>query len=693
MRTMYLIRKSFLAFRDSVVTLCDSFPAMLVFGAMVFLKLYLVSGFDIRAGYFPHDDWWCIRKAAVWYWGEPYDYMAFIKEPLTPLFIRLCAETGMPLRICFEVALAGAAFLFCRSLSVGGMANKAFQYLIFASIVFFPGTMQVFSVATADPLHASLMVLWMACAVRIVLAWMTGEDARGWSWILGVCSGLMAINRPEYFMVFIGMAVVIGALAGIGMLQGRMSEKRTRLILFRILCRSGGSALAIVLATCASNYCIVGFWGISEQVEHNYRRAFAAFRSVPSPGAGRYALIDNPAIERVAAVSPAVGMIAPDLLSAASRWNHIVEIAYQPTNTTAITAGWFVWALRDAVASRNISCSAEASSRFYGRIADEIAGAQSLGALPRQSVLRYYFSEHPLRRMVDFGVAFTKMIRSSVSPRMGDDFYDMECPSKAIISDYSLLCNRRPATQTMTTQRGEVREIFGWFVNIDSHAVVKRIDVIRPIAAGVEAYRWNIRQRPDVAAYFKMASTNNALYGYSIILPREELLRDMTIVVTDGNGNRYSMGATSIARKKPKAGFYIKSDDGAARAYCWVDGNQRLMNHAYTAHVERKAKRTIAVMSALSCFWPWCVVGALIICGYGFYRTTTSCRVDMAILAGIAGACIAIRLVLLAIIDVTYAPGNLPRYLCPASIMILPVVLLAGSLAWARQRNCRSRPA
>ncbi len=77
--------------------------------ALVAFKLWLVHEEDIVGSATQFDALWYVRSASHWYWGTPYEWVAFIRPCAYPLWIALVHLLHLPLRLAIELFQLGGA--------------------------------------------------------------------------------------------------------------------------------------------------------------------------------------------------------------------------------------------------------------------------------------------------------------------------------------------------------------------------------------------------------------------------------------------------------------------------------------------------------------------------------------------------------------------------------------------------------
>jgi len=646
-----------------------------ILGFLILLKLWLISDLDIVASQYIHDMLWVMRSAQIAYWGDaPYSSMAYIKEPLMPLFLAGCKEIGIPARIGIELLLIFAALVFVQAgpFRRGNGWMKAGRCLLFASIIFYPVTVGIFCQVTADPLYISLMVLWMALSLN--LCWSMKETG-SIRWVggcaLAMVSGLMAITRPEEVFVLISLFCCGGALVAIGVARGASG--------FRVLrcgLGMGGVILGMGLITGVVktiNYERIGFWGISEQTESNYCRAIKALRSVRSETPDRFVWIDNQTLKKVAAVSPAVKIVEPYLTGRLMIWNTCVP-DNNLTKTAAISASVFPWALRDAVDLSGNATSAPSSALFYGRMADEIIEAQHKGLLPRQSTLGYGLSLDKRETCRLGWKSMRYFFKESIAPSPFVWTDDQPGVSPETIKLFDQVGNRRMYSRTVFNSRLEIlRDIKGWIANTSTFSRLALISSPGVVSAVLQ-------ERTDVGAHLGVSGTNQC-WGFRIRVGTAS--RKANLEFRDERNVEYVIDLNELKSKKPNSGFTVEGSDGT-RALCWIDLNNP-GEYEWREYYEGQRKNHRRIWAGLEKAWPWLIGLAGVGLILGLFRATSSARrwVGLTLLMGVM--VILLRLGMLLIMDVFWFDSQQLRYTCPVTILVLPI-LLWGSLVLASLR-------
>ena len=646
------------------------------------VKLWMISELDIVAVASPHDNQWMVNKAAVWYWGDTgYSQMSHIKEPLMPLFLAFSRALGVPARLGLELLLAFSAWMLCRAIPAGRKSPMLplLRILVFSAVLFFPPTAPVFCLTVADPLTICLAVLWLGIAVRLVSA-----PAEKIPWALLSAWALVSVGlasaRPE--IEWVAGSLLMGFLCWLGLAWATHLPKR---LIWRRLAGVLATAILFIAGVTgvkAANYFYAGFWGISEQTEPNYRRALMALRSVPSGTSSRYVWINNPTLKRVAAVSPAVAEVEPFLTGPLMEWVKCVP-AENRTDADAIAPGYFIWALRDAVYLAGRADSADHAAAFYRRMADEIAGAQKAGLLPRRSGLQFYLGHDPGTRIGTALRSFAGFLQQGFLPDFQAIAYPVMDPAgldPQTLRDFDEIAGRRIYSSTARPSRiaGTIR---GWFMETGSGTRLREVAWGQASLAGPQA-------RPDVGKEHGWSGPNQR---WGFLLKWNAEFQSGDVIFVDETGREYPINAEALSKKPPGAGFSLTSRDGAATATCWIDSGLESKDR-WEGYYRTTLDRNLKLRGKVGQAWPWLICAAAAVAGVSLVLASRPARLQM-LAAGLMGlSLIGIRYAILTIVDVWYISAHELRYSSPADILVLPLLLLMVSLA-ATARGQADRPA
>lgn len=177
--------------------------------------------------------------------------------------------------------------------------------------------------------------------------------------------------------------------------------------------------------------------------EKNFKEALAALQSVRDGGVISHVPVSQKAIKRIYEVSPSFLELKPFLNSpGATGWLGFGCGLYPWTCSGEYAGGWFIWLLRDAVASLGYYRTPTAASDFYARLADEINQACDLERLHcERSLLAHMpkISEQDIATIPDTLEQLYKMVLiSEMEPRNIGLYSSLEGrePDKLAVLDF-----------------------------------------------------------------------------------------------------------------------------------------------------------------------------------------------------------------------------------------------------------------
>jgi len=362
---------------------------LVMFAAIVVVRLLLTADRDILAFNQPYDDYWFVAAARRWIWGGDYNHMAFAQLPLYAMWLKAWSLLGVPARLAIDLAwlaaiayLAAALAAFCRKTWPG--------ILLLLFLAFHPLSIAWFDRAWSDCLLAVCSLLVMAAMMEI---WNLREvDAR-------------ASPRKK-------MAVVVASVAFAAALQMRKEGPLLLPPLLMLgLCswyrrdrwwRGGNaarlgrplllyplaSALALGALLAGANHLRWGVFARYEVAAPGYLRAVSTLNAI-DPGAAtpRYVTVTAATRKAAYAASPTFRELQPYLEGALGEQVSRASAAYTSGVAGEIANGWFYWTLRDAAALAGWHSSAPAAEEKYGAMADELERAFVAGRLTQRTVL------------------------------------------------------------------------------------------------------------------------------------------------------------------------------------------------------------------------------------------------------------------------------------------------------------------
>lgn len=345
------------------------------------VKIWLTSGQTLFAiGPAVHDDRLFAELAEQLIkgnWLGSYNQFTLAKGPLYPIFIALVFWIGAPLLLAQQILYAAACATF--TLTLGPWIRSAWSrcgiylLLLWNPISFDAGNL---SRLMRQNLYTPLALFAIAglilfhtrrrqSAGRLVLPAILAGFSLGGFWL----------TREEsiWLLPTIGL-LCLGII--LSLRHDLKKHWRTLTIGFGIF----AFATALPSLTISTlNWKHYGWFGTVEFRASEFKDAYGALtrplvgptlKQVPVTRAMREAIYE---------VSPAFSKLRPFLEGSVG--DHWADTIRFPAEDRQMRGGWFVWALRDAVAEAGLANDARTAMQFYQQIADEVNTACSDGRL------------------------------------------------------------------------------------------------------------------------------------------------------------------------------------------------------------------------------------------------------------------------------------------------------------------------
>lgn len=349
-------------------------PACLHVVAIVSILAYVFIYVNLPMFLLPvagHDDGLYISHAhsiASGHWLGPYNQFTLMKGPGYPLFLVLISMTGVPLALAHSV-------LYCLAVWVLSYAtNKVFNSIFLSITVlevllwhFGPHSMRVVRDAISTPqilIVFSLLILAFFVLKGTGTLLMSASIAGftfGWFWITRE-DGLIAI--PAILVLF---------ACGF---HRTYSARRSVMPFLKVLAAFMLSCVAVLAVIALINLKVYNTFTIVD-IKGSFEHAFEALESVKPDVYVPYEAVSRSSREKIYKVSPTFAQLRPLIDGPGSpiqNWKQ-PGCNYYPAVCGDYATGWFLWALRDAVALHGDYSSPRAAMTFYTKVHDEVANA------------------------------------------------------------------------------------------------------------------------------------------------------------------------------------------------------------------------------------------------------------------------------------------------------------------------------
>ncbi len=310
------------------------------------------------------------------HWLGSFDKLTLAKGPGFSMFLAATSALHLPLRLAEQsVYLIG-----CWLIAI--VAGRVTERRWLATIMFGAAALNpVFWSAALSPVVREHLYLGQTCVVLGLAALLTLVKLSKWrsfatGAMLGAVFAWFWLTREEGLWLVPPLALL--ALFGLG----RAWLDRSRRAMAVSLAVPLIVFAALDLADAAMDYYVYGAFETNEFRAAPFKDAYGALTRVQAGDPRPYIPVPRAARAQIYAASPVARELAASLEGADGQsWQRIGCAVHAIPSCDDMQSGWFMWALRDAVASIGEYSSAGAAMRFYRRLAAEVNAACASGTL------------------------------------------------------------------------------------------------------------------------------------------------------------------------------------------------------------------------------------------------------------------------------------------------------------------------
>ncbi len=373
--------------------------ARYAFIIMAIVKLWLVSGQTVFAiGYAGHDDrlFLNLTKAFLAHgWLGHYSHLTLIKGPFYPFWIALSFVLGIPLLLSQHLLYIAACVFFL--VAVRPLLRKPALLLLVWSVLLFNPMSYTDSVMTRvirEGIYPALTIMVAAFSIGLLVRYDRPLKNLGfWSVGLGFVLSAFWLTREEGVWIIPSILIIIG-FAAVRVWQTKLIDWRGLSLLCILPIVIWMAAIGFVAGINKVGY---GVFATVEVKSRDFLAAYGALSRVKHAHWRRYVPVPKETRERIYKISPAFAELRPFLEGDMGKgWS--VHGCNALAVCEDIAGGWFMWALRDAVAAAGHSLSGSSAANFYRRMAEEINTACEVRTLDceaeRASLMPLWRSEY-----------------------------------------------------------------------------------------------------------------------------------------------------------------------------------------------------------------------------------------------------------------------------------------------------------
>ncbi len=379
----------------------------LIVSLLVLAYLFLVTGSPLTIrGWSNHDDLHFLRMAYSLLrtgWFGPYDQMTLMKGPVYPMFIAANFVFGLPLLFTKQLAFVAGCIALAGTLTL--YLPRAAALLCFTVVLFHPITF------TPEAFAGMRTEIYLAWTLMTISGWLalpvgagrwTKRTIFGVGIAVGIAFSTFWLTREEGLWLVPAMIVFAIAFLLLYWWRGEMAKLRCYLL--------GIVAFALTfavidLAISTINYRHYRFFGPVDIRAPGYTGAYQALARVRPLEWKHHLPVPQEVRERVYAVSPAFSEIRTGIEGSIFK-TAACSFEYIKHACGDLASGWFLFALRDAVAQAGYYNRGDRAEDYYKRLVGEVNAACDQGRLVCDS-LGYGFVP-PLSKVI-LGMAFDSL--------------------------------------------------------------------------------------------------------------------------------------------------------------------------------------------------------------------------------------------------------------------------------------------
>lgn len=364
-------------------------------GTIFFMSLWLRQAFPIFAvGPAGHDDLLFVRLAAnlgAGLWLGPYDNLTMAKGAAYSFFLMVNHVTGLSLKITEQIVYLSVSLYF--STTIGTLFRSlAATLFCFAILAFNPvfWDPEAGGRVVREGLYLSLSLLLLTTAIRVFVLKFSAslkEDLRAKLPVLigfGLTGGIYWLTREEGIWLAPSVFLMAASWFAFNFRPASSGETKSHYGNMLIFLATPAIAFSLVVgAVNAVNYYNYGRFQNNEFRSADFQAAYGALSRIEHAQWVSYVVFPKDAREKVYSVSAAARELKPFFEGeGGERWRKAGCEQTGKTPCPEILAGWFMWALRDAVAAAGYYRNASEARAYYWRLEREVNAACDRGDIP-----------------------------------------------------------------------------------------------------------------------------------------------------------------------------------------------------------------------------------------------------------------------------------------------------------------------
>jgi hypothetical protein len=340
----------------------------IIYSAIVFIYIILINKVPISIySNAIHDDALFISRAqniVAGNWAGPaYNQFILAKGLGFSLFEALNYYLGLPITLTIALINIAMTFFIVNTINKFNK-SKYFSIIIFAVLLFSP--ILIPQRIIRDNIYGALTIFTFIGLIRILLKI---DISKKISLIYGIFFGIFWITREEAVWIIPSIVIALIILFS----KNKINYiKSIGLNLFIFIT----SAFIFITIISGINYIKYNIYSSNDFNEKSFQSALNGLYSVRSGEVVPYLPVSKNKRELLYGVSPKFNELKSYFEGSGMGWTNFGCEEY-PQTCGDYASGWFVWALRDAVASKGYYSTSSKARNFYDELSSEISSACS----------------------------------------------------------------------------------------------------------------------------------------------------------------------------------------------------------------------------------------------------------------------------------------------------------------------------
>jgi hypothetical protein len=491
-------------FKSKLTSLSDRWLLLPLF--FIFSAAYLILAMHLPVSIYTgwvHDDalyWGNAYQIVSGNWLGDYGKMTLAKGPGFPLVLAVNAVLGIPVTLLLALLYLFACGLTANTLRDLGL-NKYLVLTIFVVILFHPELFPTRIIR--DNIYPALSLIIISGVSRLVFI-PKQKDQRLMSIApYGLAFGLFWVTREEGIWIVPGMLILLS----LKMFQLRKQNLPVRDVCYRFAWFLSVAAMFISLIASINYY----KYGKFEVVDFKGRAFSHALKSLNSVDAGKdlpYLPVSFKKRQEIYKISPSFLQLKDYFEDKGKGWTYH-SCASGSWTCGDYDGGCFMWALRDAVASKGYYKSPKHAAAFYNGISKEIKKSCDSGLIKCKTNPVPFMPNISLERLKELPEKMVEalslaMVQFPVSATKGPSLSPLDQLQKV-----RLFLGNPLTTFELSERRTELR---GWFYSANHDWIF-----LNCLVTGKVIKRKVDRlESPDIAQHFKNPNANFQRFSLSV---------------------------------------------------------------------------------------------------------------------------------------------------------------------------------